>query len=81
MSEENNAEVVEKETTPQVETTTTTNANNDMNVNNMFKNRRRNDKIKRIVKRVVIIGLIVVGYLYLKNAPKEQQIVQEFNYD
>ena len=76
MKEENKVEV------GNVDNSSTQVSQPDKNdINMAFKNRRRFDRIKSFVKKVLLICFIVAGYLYLKYAPKEQQVVEEFPFD
>jgi len=56
-------------------------ADANTNINDVFKSKLKKEKIKKIIKRIVIVGLIVGFFAYIKlNAP-QQEIKEEFNFD
>ena len=80
MSEENN-----NVNSTQVEASVQTNVSNigahNDDVNKMFKNKRRKEKIKKYLKRIAIIALIVGFYFYSKLNKPEQVVQKDFNFD
>ena len=58
-----------------------TKASNSTNINDVFKSKLKREKTKKIIKRIVIIGLIVGFFIYTKTKAPQVEVVEEFNYD